>query len=474
MPHAYQTMPQAQPAATTLLSTMRLVSRFMVPVVLCVFATPFLVLLFYSVPATDDFCKATLSFDSVPQRGVLGITWLYYTKWSPRWLTTFLQSLIMSRFDLAASYGSLLLLVIIITVASLWFFFRTIFRLDSKTSLLVAAIFYASWVASLSNPVEPLYWLTGAMEYTLSLSTLLILVSLLFRPRRNVSYYLGIALLSFAVPAQHEIAGVFACVLVVAGVVVSRIKHSPVGHWYLSAGMASLSLAIVMLSPGNAARAVVEHRHLWDIAHVPKWVAHSFYYGGNWVSYASVLVGACCIVLLSQQSQETQATGELPPMWIGMAGLGGMFVLLCESALVEIASGDAIPARVSAWFQFVFALLFVCVVLTAVPEVRQMRFTLSTRIGMFTLLAVTLLGATNFRLAVKDLRGPAQSWWRMDRARLNRRGGSLEFEGQARYPNLALPQKLTSDPRCWVNRCVASYLKAETVVVKDSTEECPH
>ena len=480
MPHTYQAVPrtcEAIPQAElifTVQSTMRLVSRFMVPIVLGVFAIPFLALLFYSVPATDDFCKATLSFDSVPQPNVVAITWLYYKKWSPRWLTTFLQSLIMSHVDLAAAYSWLLLAVVIITLASLWFFFRTIFGFTNKTSLLVAAIFYACWVASLSYPVEQIYWLTGATEYTLSLCTLLLLVSLLLRSGRGILYYLGVGLLSFALPAQHEIAGVFVCVLVVAGIIVMRIKHYPVSHWYLSAGLAILSLAIVMLSPGNAARAVVEHRHLWDIAHAPKWLAHSLYYGGNWVSYASVLVGACCIVLLSQQRQEKQATGNLPPTWIGVAALGAMFVLLCESALIEIASGDALPNRVSAWFQFVFALFFVCAVLTAVPEVRQIRFTLGTRIGVFTLLGATLLGSANFRLAMRDLRGPAQSWWRTDRARLSRRGGSLEFENYILYPNMALPQKLSTNPSCWVNKCVASYLAAKTVVVKDSAEECPH
>src|SRR3989442_1235006 len=80
-------MPNGHRPATALLSNMaRLVSCFIVPCVLIVFATPFLVLLFYSLPATDDFCKATLSFNTVPQHDVLSITWMYYTQWSPRCL----------------------------------------------------------------------------------------------------------------------------------------------------------------------------------------------------------------------------------------------------------------------------------------------------------------------------------------------------------------------------------------------------
>src|SRR6267154_917905 len=111
----------------------RTLAGLMVPVLLIVFLTPFLALAFYSVPATDDFCKATLSFGAFPQQqpSVLAVTWLYYTQWSGRWLTTLLQSFIMSHVDLAAAYGWLVLMVVISNVGALWYFFRTIFRLRS-------------------------------------------------------------------------------------------------------------------------------------------------------------------------------------------------------------------------------------------------------------------------------------------------------------------------------------------------------
>ncbi len=468
-------MPNDHRPATALLSSMaRLVAPLIVLCVLIVFAIPFLVLLFYSLPATDDFCKATLSFNTVPQHDVLSITWMYYTQWSPRWLTTFLQSLLMSHVDLTTSYGWLLLIVIITNLAALWYFFRTVFRLSRTTSSLVAAIFYAAYIASLTDLQLQLYWLTGAMEYNLSFSTLLVLVSLLYQARRAVWYYVLVVLLSIAVPAQHEIAGAFLCVILFVGAVVMRVKRLPAGQWYLSLGMAALSQAIVMVSPGNTIRAAQEHKHLWDIAHLPRWVAHSFYHGLNWLSYPAILVAGCSIFLLCQRDQDTPAADQPPARWLGIAGLCAMLVLLCEVSFVEMASGIWIPARVIAWFQFVFWLLLVCVILTAIPEIHRVRFSPGTRIGVFTLLAVTLLGSSNFRAAVEDLHGPAQSWWRMNSARLKQHGGALEFEAPVRYPSLAMHQNLSTDPGCFVNKCMANYLRAKTVVVKDSTEECPH
>src|SRR5579863_9607038 len=93
----------------------RAVSGFILPVILFVFLAPFMVLTFYSLPATDDFCKATLSFGATPrqQGSILAVTWMYYTQWSSRWLTTLLQSAIMSRFDLVGAYGWLLSMVIV-------------------------------------------------------------------------------------------------------------------------------------------------------------------------------------------------------------------------------------------------------------------------------------------------------------------------------------------------------------------------
>ncbi len=63
---------------------LKAVSGFMVPVFLIVFMAPFLALALYSLPATDDFCKATLSFGAYPEQkqSVLAVTWLYYSQWS--------------------------------------------------------------------------------------------------------------------------------------------------------------------------------------------------------------------------------------------------------------------------------------------------------------------------------------------------------------------------------------------------------
>jgi hypothetical protein len=460
-------------STTALTSAMpRFLFRLLLPSVLVTFLTPFVILLFYSLPATDDYCKAALSYDAVRQPGVLAITWMYYMKWTPRTLTVLLQSLAMSRVSLITGYGWLLLAVIALNLAALWFFFRTVFRLTRKTSLLAAVTFYAAWVASITQPVEAIYWLTDATEYNLSLSALLVLVSLLYRPRHTTWYFVAVAALSLSIPAMHELAGTFLCIILLAGAAVALWRRVSAPQVYLSLGLAGLSQIIMLLAPGIAVRAAREHRHLWDIAHFPRWTAHAFYHGVNWVGYPAVLLAACCIWLLLQSERRRDA-GSPPPRWFVVAGLCGMFFLLCEVALIETATGTWLPPYVITWFEFVFWLLFVCVVLGSSAEVSQTAFSPSTQVGVFVLLSVLLLGSSNFRAAVQDLRGSARSWWRMDSSRLQQRGTALVFRAPVRYPNLAMHQHLTADPGCWVNRCMATYLGAETVVVRDSTETCP-
>ena len=452
---------------------LQLLLRVLPPVVLGVFAAPFLLLLRFASPAIDDFCKASLSFAMVPQPNALAVTWLYYTRWSPRWLTTLLQSLIMNHAGLGASYGWLLLLVILINLAALWYFFSIAFRMSLTRSFLAGAIFYAAWVATVAHLEMHLYFLTGAIEDDLSMATLLVLVSLLLQRRLTVWRYIAIALLSAAIPAQHEIAGTFLCMTLFAGIIFRRLEKLPSRQWYWSLGFAALSQAIVMISPGNAVRAADQHRPLWDTAHAFWWVQQAFLHDGpDWLVSPPILAAACCIVLLYRTEAKMESPGDPPAKHLAVACIIGILGVLGEAALIQVATGSALPLSVVAWLQFMFWLLFVCVVLTGIPEAHQVRFSLSTQIGVYVFLAMTLLGSTNFRWAKADLKGPAQKSHEVNVGRLRRRGASLVFAETIEYPHLFMPQYLSTDSQCWVNQCMANYLGAAKVVVINSAEGC--
>jgi hypothetical protein len=442
------------------------------PIVLASFAAPFIALMFYSVPALDDFCKAALSFDGVPQHGVLRMTWMHYTRWSPRWLTAFIQSALMSRIDMVGAYGWLLLAVASVTVASLWYFIHVFMDISLTRSLLVATLFYTAWMASIANPAETLFWLTGATEYYLPLSALLVLVGLLHRFRKAAWYYVAVGLLSFAIPALHEIAGTLLCGIALVGVILTRQKKLPSSQWNLALAASTVSLAIVLFSPGNALRAAYEHRHAWDFAHKSYWIGHSLYHGITWFSAPALLAATFCIVVVSGNEQEHGTWKERRPGWLGPVSLSFIVFTFGECCLVEIASGSWLSGRLVNWFQFVLWLLFVCLILTGVREIRGIDFSLNTKIGAFVVLAMILFGSPNFRSALEDLRGPAQAWRRTYVVQFSQRGDSLTFPAVTQFPHMAMRQGLTANPGCSTNRCVAQFLGARSVVVAGSVEQC--
>jgi hypothetical protein len=458
------------------------------------FAAPFLALMFYSIPASDDFCRAALSFDGdVYQPGVVALAWTFYRQWTPgRWLTTLIQGTVMSKVDLFEAYGWLLLAVVGITVASLWYFVHTFLDASPRRSLLITAMFYTAWMASMAYPPDTLFWVTGAIEYYLPLSALLVLVSLLHRFRRATWQYLVVAFLSFAIPALHEIAGTLLCAIVLAGLICTRLKKAPSSHWLVALAASIISMALFILSPGNALRAASRYQqglgHPEDFAHAPYWIAHSFYHGLTWLSTPAVLAAAFCIFLVSGPHEETEAAKRRAPQWLGAVSLCFMLFSLCECSLVEIAGGTVLPGRVVNWFQFVFWLLFVCAALTGMRRIRG-AFPTATKSWAFILVAVILLGSANYRSVIEDLRGPAQSWrrsyatqldlhgparpWHRSYAtQLAMRGSAVTLPAVTRFPKMAMRLGLAENPTCYTNRCVALYLGAKTVVVPGSLEQC--
>ena len=451
----------------------RLFSRSLIPFALLVFATPFLSLLFYASMNTDDYLYATNACPVPPAtRSVIRASWLNYMLGTGRWLTSIIHGLVMTKIDLVAFYGWLLLAFMLTNIAALAYCFANFLRVSRNQALLAACVFYAAWLATVVTPIEGVFWLTEAIEYQLTLTTILILAGLLCRSRHTTFSYLVLAGLAIAVPAQHEVAGSFLFVCLLAGVVAARVQKLETRQWWLCLGLVALSLAAVMFSPGKALQFAQGHNTRWDFAYVLPYAKHAVNLGVGWFINPAVLISAFCMPLVLWPHAESSTESQYrPPRLLALVGLGIMCILVVEFEAAEMTSGyGTLPYRTVGWFQFVFSLLFVCVILVGLPELSQMKFSQGSRIGLSLLLMATLLGSGNFRLAEQDLRGPARSYWSSSVARLRQHGASLQFDQLPRRPALFRPTEIATTPNCWVNRCMAVYLGANTVVVKDPSE----
>ena len=448
----------------------RTLSDALIPLGLVVFIIPFILLTFYASMNTDDYSKATLSWWCVRQPSILAVTSKYYAELNGRWFTNLLEHFVMSKVNLTVSYGWLLLLIMLSNVMALAYFFANCFRVPYTRALLAGGLFYAAWVAGVSSPGDNVYWLTVAFEYQLPITAMLVLAGLLCRHKQTAVGYIGIALLAVAIPAQHEIAGVFLVACLFGGVVAAHFSKARPYQWWLSFGLALISLASVLLSPGLKSHLV--GGHFWDLSQILPFAKRATEHGLNWIINLPVLLCSLCIpVVLARKGNPSSENSYLPARWIALAGLSGMGVLVAEFANAERASGyGVLPARAEGWFQFVFWFLLVCVIVIGIPEITQIKFSTGSRIAISILFMASVFGSANFHSAEKDLRGTARLWHAESDARLSQRGDSLVFDAMHPKPAIFRNTSLSSDHGCWVNECMAVYLGAQTVVVKDPSE----
>lgn len=435
-------------------------------------AAPVVILLFYATPSSDDFCKATLSFNAVPQSGILSVTWHYYLEWSPRWLTTLLESLIMNKLNMVAWYGCLLLLAMLSNLAALWYFCAAVLGLTRGAALMAAVSFYLAWLYSVASPGETVFWLTGAMEYQLSISALLVLFSLLQQPRKAPWYYILLAVVSVWIPAEHELAGALVCSLLLAGTLFLLWRRRDAHRWMFALAMASLSFAIVMLAPGMSARLAHRRGHVSGDAPLLWYLKHALLgHGAAWLVFPAILLAALYIALLPKAKDFHSDNPAL--RWLALAGALAMCIILFEVAFVESSMSGEAPGRVIGWFQFGFWLMLVSAIVGCASAVQNIQAWERFRPVCLLLLAVALLLSHTFRAAVTDLGGTAEAWRQGNLSRLVRHHGRVEFANLPGKPQLFMRQALSSSPGCWVNRCMASYIGAEAVTVNGSRETCP-
>ena len=251
-----------------------------------VFFLPFVVLMFFAAPSEDDFARAALApqtlngFRCPSGVGSLAVAWAQYANMdagqktasgSGRWVTSLLQTTVMHNVGFSGSYGWLLLLVALTNVCALAYFLKNLLDISGARALLVGGVLYAAWLASFSPISESLYWFTGAVEYQLPISGLLVLGGLLCKSRHSVYGYVAMAILAIAVPAEHEIAGSFLVVCLFGGLMVAAVLRKPLRPWLLCLALAGLSFAAIMLSPAMAMKLTIGHVRSSErfISHLP-------------------------------------------------------------------------------------------------------------------------------------------------------------------------------------------------------------
>jgi hypothetical protein len=215
--------------------------------------------LFFAQPLGDDFCNAL----NVREHGFAGAWLREYLGWGGRWAGTVVACGFPALVDPVTGYAGALLVVQAAVFAGFYGLLRVLLPEpdERRPALAAAALLHALLWTGMPHPGQTVYWLEGAIVYSLDVSLWLLLVAWLLRAprapagRARLALGLGGALV---IGAFHELfALVFGALAGVGAVVALRLRDPRWRAWAAVALGAALALASVVLAPGNEARIAV-------------------------------------------------------------------------------------------------------------------------------------------------------------------------------------------------------------------------
>jgi hypothetical protein len=124
---------------------------------------PLLLIARYDYPSGDDYRTLVRA----RQFGAFGAAAAWYTNWSGRYSSFFLQSLIAARDSWLAVYRVVPAALLFAGFACLYYFLRTLFGagLSRRAAFTLAAVAYALLVAVTPDPATGFYWLSTNVQY---------------------------------------------------------------------------------------------------------------------------------------------------------------------------------------------------------------------------------------------------------------------------------------------------------------------
>ncbi len=219
------------------------------------------VLQLFAIPMYDDYVTS----GRAQQSGLWNLLAYFYLHLTGRWTHVLTLGIPFLWFDVARIYPYLLIIISIISTASLHVFFRALDpRLPRKVALFFSLLVLSLWYSITGwRTMESVLWWTGAVTYQLSMACALFLIAIglsalratRVRPLRGLRVAGSVALTVYAV-GLHELVGMLICAAatVMCGVAFARKRPE---RWLLAVilGTALLGFASVVVAPGNWSRA---------------------------------------------------------------------------------------------------------------------------------------------------------------------------------------------------------------------------
>jgi hypothetical protein len=203
----------------------------------------------------DDFGYTA----SVFQQGFWGAQAYWYSAWSGRFFSTFLQT-VFGRFS--APHGittAYTLLTLMLLLLAFLFLFSAILKtrlLNPRIILLSALVFVVFYILT-PDKMGSWYWLTGSASYLWPLICLLLVASQIFRPPYRISAFIICSVLTFLAAAGNETLSIMLNLGLAISLFLSllgRFPHRLIKLLSVMLLASVLSFSLMYLAPGNVNR----------------------------------------------------------------------------------------------------------------------------------------------------------------------------------------------------------------------------
>lgn len=211
----------------------------------CVLLAVLGILIVFAVPLADDFCRG-----SVGWHNAISFANNQYMNWTGRWTSMVIESSLFSVFNLYRSVPFILATLLVLRFVALMFLFRQTLRLSLANSALWSLLMIATYVSVMLGIGETLLWAAGAVEYELPLTLAIFALAFLLRSK----WIVAIPCIVIAC-TMHELVALSIVGICVSMLWMYRSDRKILGILAFLTLIALVSTAVVLLAPGNAARA---------------------------------------------------------------------------------------------------------------------------------------------------------------------------------------------------------------------------
>ncbi|MBP3983141.1 hypothetical protein J5837_01785 [Pseudoxanthomonas helianthi] len=442
---------------------------------------------FYTFLQTDDFCTFARVIHREHGNPFADAAYMYQN-WSGRYSAMFTVSLVatISLFVPVGLAYSLSLACFLILFALACLAISPLIDTNRRVSVPFAAILFASTLIAMPSKLEQYLWLTGAAVYFIGTSLLFVLILVMSAPRADRTRAIPREVLIGALIAL--ITGFNEFLAIVTGACVLwfgfRDIRAEKKNWHqaiLRLTIFAAAFATTILAPGNFARdsTSVTARH--EIGNATALAIKSLWQFAHGMSEQQTLpIFAALVGSAAVGAMVARGRSKIRD-WAPVA-----LILLCSLPMhlwvYSFLTGEAAPGRVlnQAFMHVTAAGCLVAAAIGSRLSALSEHNPTSWAAALLGLAGIFLIASPSFRSFARVAHEFAPRWHAQQLER-HRGFGSLPRPiSQPAYvrpyslgdssPPVFAGADVTSSPENWINRCVADYYEANSVILMRRTQ----